>query len=481
MKVVVIGAGMGGLAVAVRLAAAGHQVVVLERSPVVGGKVATLELEGFRFDLGPAVLTLPGVWDDVFRVAGTALADQVELVALDPQLRCRWTDGSTLDVPDDESEWRTALERFSPGSSAEWQQFATTAERVWGAMAATHLAGPVPDGVPGLRRLRPRVDLGALEGKRTLAKLVAEHVSDPRLRQLLGRFATSAGASPYRAPGTFAGLAHVERTHGVWHVVGGVGHLRDSLERTARGIGVDIRCDTDVGRIAVEADRVSGVELADGGRVDADIVVANVDAAHLHTELLPDPRRARDLAKAGRSMSGFLMCAGVRGRTEGIAHQNVWFALDDRAEFERLEHGQLALDPTITVVVSSVTDPTAAPRDCENWYLLVHTPPAVGVDRKMMTASVLNRLAERGYDLRHRIEFTRTLIPADFDVRYRAQGGSFHGSSSDDSKSALQRPGNVGPVDGLYLVGGSAHPGGGLGMVASGARIVADLVAERGV
>jgi phytoene dehydrogenase-like protein len=180
-------------------------------------------------------------------------------------------------------------------------------------------------------------------------------------------------------------------------------------------------------------------------------------------------------------MSGFLMCAGVRGRTDGIAHHNVWFALDDRAEFERLERGQLALDPTITVVVSSVTDPTAAPRDCENWYLLVHTPPAVGVDRKMMTASVLNRLAERGFDLRHRIEFTRTLIPADFDVRYRAQGGSFHGSSSDDSKSALQRPGNVGPVDGLYLVGGSAHPGGGLGMVASGARIVADLVAERGV
>jgi len=178
-------------------------------------------------------------------------------------------------------------------------------------------------------------------------------------------------------------------------------------------------------------------------------------------------------------MSGFLLCAGVRGRTEGIAHHNVWFSLDQRAEFVRNERGQLALDPTVTAVVSSVSDPSAAPPDCENWYLLVHTPPAVGIDRKMMTASVLNRLAERGFDLRHRIGFTRTLIPADFDVRYRAPGGSFHGSASDDARSALHRPANVGPVDGLFLVGGSAHPGGGLGMVAAGARIAADLVAER--
>jgi phytoene desaturase len=472
VRAVVIGAGMGGLATAIRLAAAGHQVVVLERSPVVGGKVATLEHEGYRFDLGPAALTLPSVWDDVFRVAGRALADEVELVALDPQLRCRWTDGSTLDVPDDETRWRSELERFSPGASADWQRFAVTAERVWGALSGVHLAGPPRGGVPGLRLLRPPVDLGALDGKRTLAKLASEHLADPRLRQLIGRYATYAGASPFKAPGTFAALAHVERTHGVWHVVGGVGRLRDALERTARDVGVDIRCGTDVGRISSTGKRVTGVELADGGHIDADVVVSNVDAAHLYTELMPDPPRARELDKLGRSMSGFLVCAGVRGRTEGIAHQNVWFALDDRAEYNRIERGQLAIDPTITAVVSSVTDPSTAPADCENWYLLVHTPPAIGIDRKLMTAAVLNRLAERGFDLLQR-------IPADFDVRYRAHSGSFHGSAADDARTALQRPSNIGPLDGLYLVGGSAHPGGGLPMVAAGARIVADLVDER--
>ena len=479
MKAVVVGAGMGGLAVAVRVAAAGHQVVVLERSPVVGGKVATLELDGFRFDLGPAVLTLPGAWDEVFRVAGSALADQVELVALDPQVRCRWADGSMLDVPDDETEWRSALERFSPGASAEWQQFATTAERLWGAMAAS-----APRRAAARRRTRPAPLPAAPRSGRARRQAHARGTRrrpphQSCLRQLVGRYATQVGASPFQAPGTLAALAHVERTHGVWHVAGGVGRLRDAPERTARNMGVDIRCNTDVGRIRVQSRRVTGVELADGGHVDADVVVADVDGAHLLGELLPDARRARDLERAGRSMSGFLLCAGVRGRTEGVAHHNVWFSLDQRAEFVRTERGQLAVDPTVTAVVSSVSDPGVAPPDCENWYLLVHTPPAVGIDRKMMTASVLNRLAERGFDLRHRIDFTRTLIPADFDVRYRASGGSFHGSASGDARSALHRPANVGPVDGLYLVGGSAHPAVGLGMVAAGARIAADLVAER--
>ena len=174
-----------------------------------------------------------------------------------------------------------------------------------------------------------------------------------------------------------------------------------------------------------------------------------------------------------------MICAAVRGRTEGIAHHNVFFSLHDRQEFEHLEAGRMAIDPTVYASVSSVTDPGQAPPDGENWYLLVNTPPATGVDRKLLTAAVLNRLAERGVDIRSRIAFTRTLVPADFEARYRAVGGAIYGTSSNGKRAAFRRPANVGPVDGLYLVGGSAHPGGGLPMVAIGARIVADLIAER--
>lgn len=476
MKAVVVGAGVGGLMVAIRLASDGHDVVVFERNPTIGGKIASLVLDGFSFDLGPTMLTLPVTFDELLRRAGTTLADEVELIRLDPQVRYRWSDGSTLSVPDDETEWQAALEQFSPGAAAQWSRFGRDAEQIW---IHSEQAREASRARNRLSRLRIPLDTRGtrLDSTRSLAKSAAAHFDDPRLRQLVGRAATDTGSSPYLAPATFAFHHHLERAFGCWYVIGGLGRLRDALGAVARRIGVEIRCESDVGRVTVAGGEVSGVELADGGREACDVVVADVDAAHLYTELLPSPKQARALDRVRRSASGFLICAGVRGRSDGIAHRNVWFSLDDRAEHLALERGQLAPDPTIYACVSSVTDPSQAPPDCENWYILVSTPPAIGIDRKVMTAAVLNRLAERGADLRHRIDFTRTLVPADFDVRYRALGGAFHGTSSDDRSAAFERPPNVGPVDGLYHVGGSSRPGPGLAMIALGARDVGDLIA----
>lgn len=476
MRVAVVGAGLGGLAAAMRLAGAGHDVVLVERNPTAGGKIATLEHDGYRFDLGPAVLTDPGAFDELFGAVGAALTDHVELVALDPQWRCRWADGSTLDVHDDERAWRDSLDRFSPGAAAAWQGFAADAARAWEALGDGYLSGPPAGGALASRLRGPA--RRSLDARRTLAECAADHFDDHRLRQLAGRSAVVVGGSPFRVPATFAALDHLERTYGAWHVLGGFGALRDAAVSAAVGAGVDLRCGVDVGRIVVRGRRAVGVELADGGHLEADAVVAGVDTAHLVTELLPDPKAAFELDRAGRSTSGFLVCAGVQGRTEGLAHRSVYFSLHDRSEHERLERGQFALDPTVTAVVSSVSDPSMAPRGCENWYVFVQTPAAVGVDRKMMTAAVLNRLAERGVDLRRRIAFTRSFVPADFDARYRSLGGAFHGPSFADA-AALRRASNVGSIDGLYRVGGSVHPGGGTTLVLRGARIVADLVAER--
>ena len=479
MKVIVVGAGVGGLAAAIRLAAAGHQVEVLERNPIVGGKLATLEEGGYSFELGPTLLTLPHIFDELFQLAGTNLADEVELVRLDPQIRYRWPNGSMLDVPDDSRAFSVALDVFSPGSGARWTRFAEHAARLWEISERTFLAGPMGSPMALLSRMRSPLDISRIDGNRTLAKSAEAHFDDPRLRQLIGRYATYSGSSPFSAPATLACIAHVEQAFGCWYVMGGLGRLRDALERVATRIGVTIRLGTDVGRITVDGRKVSGVELADGGIESADLVVANVDAAHLYTDLLPHPKQARKLDEAGRSTSAFVLCAAVRGRTEGIAHHNVFFSLHDRQEFKFLEAGQMAIDPTVYACVSSVTDPGQAPRDGENWYMLVNTPPATGIDRKLMTAAVLNRLAERGVDIRTRIEYTRTLVPADFEARYRAVDGAIYGTSSNGKRAAFSRPDNAGPIDGLYLVGGSAHPGGGLPMVAISARIVADLVAER--
>ena len=479
MNAVVVGSGIGGIATAIRLAAAGHDVVLFERNPVVGGKVATLDEAGYRFDLGPTLLTLPQVFDDLFRLAGTSLDDEVDLVRLDPQVRYHWRDGSTLDMPSDPAAAPAAVDRFSPGAGEAWTEFAAHAERLWDVSERTFLAGPMGSPLSMLSRMTSPFDIAKIDGNRTLAKAAASFFDDPRLQQLVGRYATYAGSSPYRAPATLACIAHVEQAFGCWYVRGGMGSLRDALARAATSVGVEIRTGVDVGRISADGGRVSGVELADGGHERADIVVSNADAAHLYTDLLPHPKQARKLDKAGLSQSAFVLCAAVRGRTEGIAHHNVFFSLHDHQEFRYLEAGQIPIDQTIYASVSSRTDPSQAPADGENWYVLVTTPPAIGIDKKVMTAAVLNRLAERGFDLRQRIEFTRTLVPADFDARYRAPGGAIYGTSSNGKRAAFQRPNNVGPVDGLYLVGGSTHPGGGLPLVAMSARIVADLVADR--
>lgn len=479
MKAVVVGSGIGGLTASIRLAASGHHVVVLERNPVVGGKVADLDEGGYRFDLGPTALTLPQVFDEVFQLAGTSLADEVDLVRLDPQVRFRWPNGSTLDLRDDPSATMAEVERLAPGSGPAWHEFTEHAAKVWEAGERMLLDGPPASASSMLSRVTSPIDTARLDGRRTLAKASASFFDDDRLRQLVNRYATYAGSSPYLAPATLANVAHVEQVHGVWHVTGGMGRLRDALARTASSMGVELRTGVDVGRISAPGGAVTGVELADGGAEPADVVVSDVDAAHLYVDLLPSPKQAKQLDKVDPSASAFVLCAAVRGRTEGIAHHNVFFPLHDRQEFQFLEAGQLPIDHTISASVSAVTDPGLAPPDCENWYIRVTTPPAIGIDRKLMTAGALNRLAERGFDLRSRIEFTRTLLPADFDARYRAPGGAIHGSSANGKRGAFSRPSNIGPVDGLYLVGGSAHPGAGLPAVATSARIVADLVAER--
>lgn len=476
MKVVVIGAGVGGLCTAIRLQSAGHDVTVFERNPVVGGKLGALAEEGFTFDLGPTLFTMPHLFDEVFRLAGSSLAAQVELTRLDPQFRYRWPDGSSLDVPDDRERTLDRVEALAPDDGDSWMDFEYHTRQIWEVAERTFLAGTVDSPWTLVKRSKNPLDLDRVEGKRTLDRFARASFDDPRLRQLVGRYATYSGSSPYRAPATLACIYHVEQEFGCWHLHGGLAVLADRLAGTARRVGVDIRLGTDVGRVATTRGSVSGVDLADGGHEPADVVVSDVDAEHLYTDLLPDARRRKRIAKIGRSTSAFVMCAAVRGRTDGIAHHNVFFSLDDEREFGDLDQGRLATDPTVYACVSSVTDPTMAPRDAENWVFLVNVPAATGIDRKLMSAAVLNRVAERGIDLRDRIDFTRTLLPADFDARYRAPGGAIYGTSSNGRTAAFRRPANVGPVDGLFLVGGSTHPGGGLPLVATGARIVADLV-----
>lgn len=462
--VVVIGGGVGGLSTAIRLRAAGLGVTLLERNGESGGKLAVRRFGGFVFDTGPSLVTLPHVYDELFRVAGTTLADEVDLRRLDPQFRYHWPDGHSLELRDDGCD--------EPG----YREFVAHGRRIWEISERTFFAGPMGSPMSLVRRMRSPRDLAGIDPLRTLDSSARRAFTDPRMVQWAGRYATYSGSSPYRAPATLGCIAHVEHAYGCWYPMGGLGSLRDAFVRVAQRCGVEVRVGTEVVEITVAGDRVDGVVLADGRRIDADVVVSNADATHLYRDLLADRRALRRVERAAPSTSGFVLLAGVEGTTPGLAHHNIWFSGDYPCEFRQMGAGRLADDPTIYACVSSVTDPSQAPEGHENWFLLVNTPAGVDLDAGSYASLVLERLAARGVELRGRLRVTETITPRDLEQRYRAPGGAIYGTSSDGLRAAFRRPANRGYRRGLYLVGGSSHPGGGLPLVTMSGRIVADMV-----
>lgn len=489
-RVLVIGGGVGGLATAIRLQVLGHQVTLVERNAQLGGKLAVLTDGGYSFDIGPSLVTLPAVFEELCALAGTSLDVEMDLIRLDPQFSYRWMDGSELLIHDDPSATRAAMERLAPGSGVEWERYARRAQRIWEVSERTFFAGPMGHPWEMVKRMRSPLDLWAIDSLRSLHRSAEKAFSDPRLVQLIDRYATYSGSSPYRAPATLACIAHIEAQYGCWYPMGGLGVLASAIEAVARRVGVEIRTSTEVTALRTSGGRITAAELcavqpASETKVielfPADIVIANADAEHVYRDLMGDADALRKVQRADRSSSGFAICAGVKGQTPGITHHNLWFSEDYRTEFAQIAEGEIPVDPTIYACVSSVTDPSQAPAGNENWFLLINTAPASdragsGLDRSVATERVLNGLARRGVELRDRIEVLHTLTPTDLAERYRAPGGAIYGTSSNGRRAAFLRPSNTTKYPNLFLVGGSSHPGGGLPLVTMSARIVAELV-----
>jgi phytoene desaturase len=326
----------------------------------------------------------------------------------------------------------------------------------------------------------------------SLRTLARRHLRDPRLVTLVDRYATYAGSDPRRAPAALATIPYVEQVFGAYHVAGGVRRLADALHARTLERGVGYRFDTDVTEVVLSGGSVSGVRLAGGEEVAADVVVANADATHLYRDLVHDPRAAsalRRLRRATPSLSGFVLLLALRGRTQGLRHHNVWFPEDYDAEFDAIfgRHARPVADPTVYVCAPD-DDAMRPDADHEAWFVLVNAPrhgtagergtvdwTAPGLAESYRD-QVLATLAGRGTDVRDRILWSQVRTPADLERDTRAPGGAIYGTSSNGPRAAFLRPANRSPVPGLFLVGGSAHPGGGLPLVGMSAEIVAELV-----
>jgi phytoene desaturase len=491
-RVVVVGAGLGGLACAARLAALGHAVTICEATDGIGGKLGVLShqvagLGRFRFDTGPSLLTLPYVFRDLFEATG-GWPDDLAFEPVEPIARYRFADGSGFDATGDLDELCQRLDRaLGNGNGDDWRALTARAGRIWEASRGRFLESPL-DGGAALARLALRRpgDIRAVAPGRSLRTLGRRHLRDPRLRMFLERYATYSGSDPRRAPAALAAVPYVEQAYGGWYVPGGLHRLGEAVRDRALERGARLRLQSRVARIQTHGGRVSGVLLSDGEPIPADVVVSGADAAHVYGDLVDAPRTARRMSRATPSLSGFVLLLAVQGRTPGLAHHNVLFPEDYDVEFDAVFGRDARPVPDPTVYISAPDDIQVRPDGCEAWFVLVNAPrhgrgpgaldwrapglPASYADR------LLDLLHERGLPVRERVRWRHVLTPADLEQRTGAVGGAIYGTSSNGVSAAFRRPANRSAVRGLFLVGGSAHPGGGLPLVALSAQIVAGLV-----
>jgi phytoene desaturase len=456
-------------------------VTVLEQGDQVGGKMGEVREGGFRFDTGPSVVTMRHVFEDLYATAGTSLADELELVPVEPLTRYRWPSGASLDLSQDLEATLEGIRAIEPRDADGYRRFLEHVRELHRITGMLFIYGPPPT-LRTFTKLTPR-DGRTLAPWRTLHDSIAAHVRSPELRQLLGRFATYVGADPYRAPSTLGVIAHVELNQGVWYPRGGVHAI-------ARSLGVEIRTGTPVERIETSRGRATGVVVAGGARIAADAVVANVDVATVADRLLAPGvvrgRRLRRLHSTEPSLSGFIVLHGTRESHPELAHHTILFGSDYRREFAELTgRGVPASDPTVYLALTCRTDPADAPAGGENWFVLVNAPPlGPGVDWRAEGVAdryrelVLDRVRAFGIEPGDPA-VSRTFTPVDLAERTGAARGALYGPSSSRAMAAFERPKNRdAAVRGLYYVGGTTHPGGGVPMVMLSGRLVASYVGD---
>jgi phytoene desaturase len=483
----VIGSGFGGLAAAVRLGARGWRVTVLERLDAPGGRASVHRQDGYTFDAGPTIITAPFLFEELWALAGRRFAADVNLVPVDPYYRLAFHDGSTLDVSGDAAAMRAQVARLAPADVDGYERFMRLSESIY--RVGFEQLGHVPFGSwRDMARIAPA--MLKLRSYRTIHGLVAQHVRDPRLRIALSFHPLFVGGNPFEVTSIYGLIAHLERAHGVHFAMGGTGALVDGLVRLIESQGNAVRCDSDVEAITTAGRRATGVRLASGEAIAADIVVSNADTAWTYRKLVPASLRRRwtdaRLDRARYSMGLFVWYFGTRGRYEDVPHHTILLGPRYRGLLDDIFRRKvLAEDFSLYLHRPTATDRSLAPDGCDAFYVLSPVPHlGSGIDwsreaepyRKRIEAALERTLLP---GLAARIATSRVTTPLDFRDRYLAWQGAAFGMEPVLTQSAYFRPHNASEdVEGLYLVGAGTHPGAGVPGVLSSARVLDTVVPD---
>lgn len=488
-RVVVIGAGVGGMMSAARLAKYGHEVEIFESSHRAGGKCRTEWFGDYGFDLGPSLLTIPAVFRDFFIRTGKRFENEVSLTPVDPAFRYNFPNGKEIIFPNlSLPKTCQEIERVLGREAAyQWHHFMQRAEQMWDASRTAFVESELKPLLHILRTKGALRDLRIIKPLTSLRKLSRQLLTYPELHSIVDRYATYSGSDPRKAPAVLSTISFIETTFGAWHLEGGVGTLSDALLRRCKDLGVRCNFNTTVTEIIVDKNRVAGIKIGERF-VNADIVVANADASIVYQSLISPSvavgKERKKLRRSTRSFSGFSLQLGLRGDGPELAHHNIYFPENYDNEFDDLfKHKRPVMDPTIYICAPGGMTKKS---NQHAWSVLINAPlhdQKNGWDwssgKENYAQKIINRLDELGLEVSSRIDFLRIQTPLDLHNQVHAPGGSIYGTSSNGARAAFLRARNRSPIEGLYCVGGSAHPGGGLPLVGMSAEIVAEAVESR--
>ncbi len=489
-RAVVIGAGLGSLACAIRLAAEGWKVTVLESQPFSGGKLARVERLGYRFDRGPSTITMPHAFSAVFEAAGRRMEQYLDWYRIDPSTRNRFSDGHTVDLSADPEHMREQIAAYSPDDAARYPAFLEEARRLR-SLADRHFLSRAMATTRDMASLRLFSAFMRIRPFTSLQQLLARYFRHPNTLAMFGRYATYVGGEPAGSPALFAMLASVEADGGVYGLRGGTYELAAALARLAVELGVTFEYGARATRISVRNGHVLGVESTVGDYA-ADRVVAGSDTLAVMRDLLPQASGgsltdSRLAARYEPSLSGFVMLAGVPAVHESLLHHTVYYPARYGTEFDDIFRlRRPPEDPAIYVCNSSRSEPSAAPPGSSNLFILVNAPylssDSDWDEERTLTYRdrILQKLAERGLGpIGPAAEVLDVYTPADLLRDASAYRGAIYGISSNGWRQTFLRPANRSPhIEGLWFVGGTARPGGGTPIVTMNGLHVAERILQ---
>lgn len=483
MEIGIVGAGISGLAAAVRSAVAGHKVTVFEANSYPGGKLTAFEKEGYRFDAGPSLFTMPHYVDELFVLAGENPSDYFNYTRLDPVCNYFWQDGTTLSAYADKDKFsKEASSKLKVPASYVSESLKDSA-RKYEANGRIFLEKSLHKwstwlNLPVLKALLKIHQYDLFSSMNKVNERIVKH---PKLVQLFNRFATYNGSDPYRAPGLLTIIPHFEHHIGAYYPKDGMHSITKAVYELALRLGVTFHFNSKVEEILVENKQIKGLRTKDQTFI-FDRIICNMDVFFAYQKLLPDQPQPNRILKQERSTSAMIFYWGIKKVFPQLAMHNIFFSNDYKNEFNHLKVGKVAKDATIYINITTNHTPEDAPKGSQNWFVMVNVPSQSknqqSFDVHELKTQVITKLSNMlGEPIEPLIEIEETLSPEEIEAKTQSHQGSLYGTASNKPLSAfLRHPNFSNHVQGLYFCGGSVHPGGGIPLCLLSAKIAVDLL-----